>query len=65
MVWPYGAKSISHQSMTNATELHGIWRQMTTAHQQLNRSTGVEAARLQQLITMLRTEYRHLTSTYR
>ena len=65
VVWPYGAKSISHQSMTNATELHGIWRQMTTAHQQLNSSTGAERLRLQQLINMLRIEYRHLTSTYR
>ena len=51
--------------MTNATELYGIWRQMTTAHQQLNRSTGAERVRLQQLIDMLRIEYRHLTSTYR
>ena len=50
--------------MTNATELHGIWRQMTQAHQQLNSSTGAERIRLQQLIDMLRLEYRHLTSTY-
>ena len=50
--------------MTNAQELHTIWQQMTTAHQQLNSSTGAERVRLQQLINMLRLEYRHLTSTY-
>ena len=37
---------------------------MTAAHQQLNSSTGAERIRLQQLIDMLRLEYRHLTSTY-
>ncbi|UAW01051.1 hypothetical protein STIP28_9 [Synechococcus T7-like virus S-TIP28] len=50
--------------MTNSQELHTIWQQMTAAHQQLNSSTGAERIRLQQLIDMLRLEYRHLTSTY-
>lgn len=51
--------------MTNAHELHTIWKQLTQAHQQLNRSSGAEHRRLKQLIDMLRIEYRHLTSTYR
>lgn len=51
--------------MTTQQELHTIWHQLTTAHQQLNSSTGAERLRLEQLIDMLRIEYRHLTSTYR
>ena len=51
--------------MTNDTELSGIWRQMTTAHQQLNSANAAEHSRLMQLIEMLRIEYRQLTSTYR
>ena len=65
VVWPYGANSTGVLPMTNATELTLIWQQLTTAYQQLNSSTGAERLRLQQLIDMLRIEYRHLTSTYR
>ena len=51
--------------MTTDDILSTIWRQMTTAHQQLNSSSGAEHYRLERLVDQLRIEYRHLTSTYR
>ena len=50
--------------MTTDDIMSTIWRQMTTAHQQLNSSTGAERYRLERLVDQLRIEYRHLTSTY-